>query len=274
MGCWAVLFLVMLGTGYVDAPHPGATFEFWKKAYAEGRPNAGAKLLRITQSQAAQGIPAACNQLGLLYMNGEVIGKDRAAAGHYFATACQAGDLDGCANLSTQFLFLREARSEKDVARGLERLERECGQGRDAGSCFLIGFAYETGRGRPADPVRARQLYREGARRGSVDACKALLRIAAAGNGSTNELEDCARVLEVACERGDAESCLLLATMLHAGAGTPHDDEKARDFLRRACTLGSDAACQAIEAATLPTFSVPRAAQAPRWRESTLPAGG
>jgi TPR repeat protein len=62
--------------------------------------------------------------------------------------------------------------------------------------------------------------------------------------------------------------------MLHAGAGTPHDDEKAREFLRRACTLGSDAACQAIEAAALPTFSVPRAAQAPRWRESTLPAGG
>jgi len=35
MGCWVTLFLLMLGTGYVEAPHPGETIGFWAKAAEE-----------------------------------------------------------------------------------------------------------------------------------------------------------------------------------------------------------------------------------------------
>jgi hypothetical protein len=37
MGAWAALFLALLTSGSVDAPHPGASIEFWKKAYADGK---------------------------------------------------------------------------------------------------------------------------------------------------------------------------------------------------------------------------------------------
>ena len=36
MGGWAALFLVMLTTGFVEAPHPGNTVEFWEKAAEDG----------------------------------------------------------------------------------------------------------------------------------------------------------------------------------------------------------------------------------------------
>lgn len=263
MACWAALFLTMLATGYVDAPHKGTSIAFWKKAYAEGKHNAGKKLLKVVGSQADQGSGVASNELGVIYMEGKIAPKNRAAAAHYFAAACQAGNADGCANLATQFLFLREARSDKDVARALNRLERECGKGTDGRSCYLVGFAHETGRGRPVDAERARELYDEGCRRGDLDACKSFARIRCSGNGAAGELEGARRVLETACETGDPESCMYLAYFWLGGNGVERDEQRARALLEKACQLGSDQACDALKQADLPPCSVLRSSERP-----------
>ena len=168
MGCWAALFLALLSGGAVDAPHPGASIAYWKRAVAEGKFDAGPKLMKILGSQAEQGSPSARNDLGVLYMEGKVVEQDRAAAAHYFSLACEGGDADGCANVATQFLFLREARSDGDVARAFGRLEQECARSEGARICVLLGMAYQSGRGRPADPDRAKLLHEEAVRRGYV----------------------------------------------------------------------------------------------------------
>jgi TPR repeat protein len=177
MGAWSALFLVLLTSGSVDAPHPGASIEFWKKAYAEGKYDAGPRLLKLLGSQAEQGSASAQNDLGVLYLEGKAVEEDHGAAAHWFSLACAGGDLEGCANVANQFLFLREARSDEDVARALARLEQAASAGASAKACYLVGFAYETGRGRPQDLERARRCYEEACRLGHPEACKALERM-------------------------------------------------------------------------------------------------
>ena len=160
MGCWAVLFAWMLGSGFVEAPHPGASIDFWKQAYVEGKPDAGKKLYKLIGAQADGGSPAACNELGVLYLQGELVTQDHGAAAFYFSKAAASGDRDGCANVATQFLFLHEARSDADVAHALAALEALAEKGKDARACSLLGIAYETGRGRPLDAARAAQFQR------------------------------------------------------------------------------------------------------------------
>jgi TPR repeat protein len=259
MAAWAALFFMMLARGQADAPHPGASIAFWREAYAEGKHNAGKKLLKVVGSQADQGSGPAANELAVIYMEGKIVEQNRAAAGHYFAVACQAGNADGCANLATQFLFLREAKSDKDVARALTRLERECGEATDGRACYLIGFAYESGRGRPRDEARARQLYASGCEQGNLDACKGLARTACSGSGGAIDLESAVAMLEASCAAGDAESCTFLAYAWLA----KRDEAKARAWLEKACALGSAPACEALAQPALPPCSTLHSVERP-----------
>jgi TPR repeat protein len=205
-----------------------------------------------------------------MYMEGKLVAQSRAAAGHYFAQACALGDGCGCANVATQFLFLHEGQSEEDVARALDRVELVCDKGTDGRSCYLMGYAYETGTGRTMDKRRALELYQEGARRGNVDACKGLADVRLSSGAGPNDFDAAARVLQRACEAGDAESCRCLAYMLHDGNGVPRDEEKARARLEQACALGSQEACAALKQTDLPPFSAPRAHLAPVWLTASL----
>jgi TPR repeat protein len=268
MGCWAVLFLWMLFTGRVDAPHPGSWLAFWESAYERGAYRADKKLMKLAGAQAQQGDGHALNLLGTIHMEGTLAAKDDAAAAHYFSTACEAGNIDGCANVATQFLFLRAARSDDDVARALHGVERGCAQGKDGGLCWLVGYASESGRGRPMDDTRALELYREGRRHGSLDACKAEVRLTLATKAESSDLKDAAQVLERASIAGDAESSVYLAYVYLSGFGIPRDEAKARLMLQRACAGGSESACNALQQHAMPALS---AAPAPRWRGGLKP---
>ncbi len=265
MGTWAALFAILLASGYVESPHPGASIAYWKEASEAGRPGARERLLKVAGSQAEAGSPEACNALGEMYMQGALFPRDRVAAAHYFARACELGSREGCQNLAIQFLFLREARSDADVAHALQRLEQEAPDSPDGRSAYLIGFAYETGRGRAVDPSRAGSFYVQGCKRGNPDACKGLARLRFASGPGPADLGDAAHVLEQACAADDAESCLYLAYMLRGGWGIAPDEERARLLLEKACALGSTEACRAHELSASSPPLVPRFGALPGW---------
>ena len=243
MGCWSALFVVLLSTGFVQGPHPGS-LGFWRRAAIEGKPRAAENLLKMLRAGAEKGSGEAANDLGTLFLEGELVERNEVLAMNYFSQACEQGNMRGCTNLVAGFLAVENAQPGELVQRALAVLETECGRKTPRRGCLLVGIAYEQGRGRPRDVGRALELYKRAARRGSLDACKALARLSILGEPL--ELDVALRGLERACEKGDAESCTFLAYLNHAGPPPLRDEIRSRALLERACELGSRQACEAL----------------------------
>ena len=245
MGAWVAVCAPMLATGYLGGAHEGASIAYWKRAVEEGRVGAEPRLIKVVGAQADGGSAEACNEFGRIKAAGKLVPVDRAAAAHYFARACELGLLEGCDNVATQFLFLREARSSADVARALDALERAAAV--DGRASFLLGLAHETGRGRPREPQRAHALYRQGCALSDPDACKGCARVGAPTGGTPEEVRWAASVLERACEAGDADACLYLAHLCRSPGAPALGPRAVSDLLARACALGSPEACAALQ---------------------------
>ncbi|MCA9255169.1 MAG: sel1 repeat family protein, partial [Phycisphaerales bacterium] len=232
-------------------------------AIVEGRPHAGHSLVMVAGALAeGSHRPSAFNELGWICANGlsteaegEVVRKNPARAAAYFATACEMGDMNGCANVAVQHVFQRVHASDEDVAQALDRLEAQCGADADPLSCYLVGAAHETGRGRPVDPAAAIRFYERCG--DNLYASKGVARVVLSNDGMDHDLRKVSIVLGAATKQNDAESAWYLAYMFHRGLGVPQDDRKARILLRHACTLGLDQACDAAKASDIPPFENP-----------------
>jgi TPR repeat protein len=269
MGCWAALFLVMLRTGYVEAPHPGATLAFWEKAAAEQRPTAMKNLLRLlhgiddqdlhddtipvgspdaTGSQTReQSLGALCNEAGAIYNEGKLVPPDPAKACHYFAEACRFGNLAGCENLAIQYVIYDRPEAEPAAAQALTRLEDAAAGTTNGLIPLILGSAYDRGRGRAVDQTRARQFYAQGAALGEVKACRELGRMELEGAGGPPDHADAARWLQKAADGRDGVSCFKLAALYHFGDGVPQDQQRAHTLLEQACALGVQPACELLK---------------------------
>jgi TPR repeat protein len=255
MACWAALFITLEVTGFVEAPHPGNSIPFWKQAFVEGKPHAGHSLVLATGAQAeGGGSGAAYNELGVICMEGKIVNKNHGAAAKHFAKACELRDACGCANVAVQFLFLGERRSDADVANALDLLEQACAADHDRRACFLVGAAYETGRGRPWDKRRAIELY-ERCGDENLYAAKGLARIAL--SGTVYDLLPVAPTLQRGAAGGDAESHWYLAYMHRSGNGVPLDLERAREHMDVACRLKMTDACAVLAQPDFPPFTKP-----------------
>lgn len=266
MTVWMALFAGMWVAGFIQAPHPGNTILFWKRALAEGKPNAGHSLVMAVGALAeGSGSADAYNELGLICIDGSVpeVQRNEAKALKNFDKACELGSMDGCANVAIQFLYLRQRLSDEDVNYAFEQLEESCDAKVGSPSCFLLGSAYETGRGRPADPQRAIELYERSGTE-NLYAVKGIARITLADASSTYDLGELAPLLKRATNFNDAESCWYLAYMHQAGKGVTQDQARARKLLQKACKLGSKKACNAARQSKLPAFANPEM-QVPGW---------
>lgn len=272
MVAWCGLFAGIYFTGFVAAPHEGANLGFWKQASAEGRLDADRKLFKLANAYAEAGSPEALNALGVIYMQGRIVDQHRAAAGHYFASSCERGDFNGCCNVASQYIHFGEARSQRDMALAFDRLESAMGGRVDGRTCQLLGYAYETGRGRPVDKQRAAYLYDRARKLGDRDAVLGLARLALLGQPADLDLRGVVLDLEARCNAGDPESCLHLGLVLRGGSGgVARDGAKARSVFERACTLGSAQGCDLVTTAASGTLSalpdLTRSAAAPLWRQ-------
>jgi TPR repeat protein len=273
MACWAAIFFTMLATGFVGGHHPGNSIAFWKHALAEKKPNAAHGLLMAAGAQANAGSGAANNELGLICMEGKTEGvtQSNARAAQYFSRACDQRDACGCANVAIQYLFVGQRTSDEAVAHALELLEKDCEGGSASQSCFLAGFAYETGRGRPLDKQRAIDCYRR-CGKDNLYAIKGLARIDLTSN-SRGDLAGVVRELEKACQMGDSESCWYLTYIFHDGKRDgQRDDQRARTLLEQSCKLGSAQACEALKLPSLPPFTNPKPMVVPGWLSAFPPS--
>ncbi len=265
MTVWVLLFAGMWKSGFIQAPHPGNTIRFWKRALSEGKPNAGHSLVMAVGALAkGSGSADAYNELGLICVDGSVpdVKRNDAKALKYFDQACELGSIDGCANVAIQFLYLRQRLSDEDVSYAFDQLQESCDAMVGSPSCYLLGNAYETGRGRPEDTQHAIELY-ERSGTDNLYAVKGIARITLSEN-SNYDLGEVAPVLELACKLGDAESCWYLAYINQTANGVPQDIARAQQFIQKACQLGSKKACSAAVQPKPPPFANPEM-QVPGW---------
>lgn len=268
MGMWITIFVSMLATGFIEAPHEGNSIPFWKQAFAEGKPHAAHGLVMAAGSLAeGAGQATAYNELGTICADGlresdqSVVYRNPQKAAEFFAKACQMGDINGCLNEAIQAICRREKLSDEQVSFAIDRLEGACNSDGDLMSCYLVGRAYEIGEGRPADPRQAMRYYEHC---GPIPvACKGLARIALADNGVTYDLRRIAAILNRAMKKGDARSAWYLAYMYHQGAGLPQSDGKARRLLQLARKLGLPEAFGDGAQDEIPPYTNPPLAQLP-----------
>ncbi len=269
MSCWMAVFALMLGTGYVEARHPGETIDFWARAAEEKRPNATKYLLRFLRDFDQQDLSDAslavgeisngrqpdrnealgqlCNEVAAIYAQGKLIPADPVKACHYFARSCDFGDAAGCANLAAEYLATGTAEAEAEARQALARLE-----GNDVGATngrvsFLVGYSYDIGRGNAVDKAKARQFYERAAALGDLSACKNLGRMQLAGEGGPRDATAAAGWWQKAADGKDGPCCLYLARLYHTGDGVAHDEERANALLEKACDLGVQPACELLK---------------------------
>jgi TPR repeat protein len=264
MGGWTALFLTMLATGFVEAPHPGATIAFWEKAAAENRPNA-VKNLRFLLNEFDQrnlddpATPVAaaggngslsreqvlgmlCNQVAFIYHEGKFVPANPAKAAYYYEKAAQFGNTEAGVNLAVEYINSNLGGAQVDIARDLAMLEHSGAVVTNGRACYVVGYAYDTGRGLPMDKTKARQCYAQGAVLGEPAAWKNLARMQLAGEGGAPDHAAAAVWLQKAADAQDGMSCLYLARMYHTGDGVPLDDQKAAALLQKASDLGVEPA--------------------------------
>ncbi|MCW1884733.1 sel1 repeat family protein [Luteolibacter flavescens] len=125
-------------------------------------------------SAANTGLPVAQNEIGLLYVSGNLGLSDPTAAVAWFTAAAKAGHAAAQNNLGT---------------------------------------LYERGMGVPVDYNNAGQLYSLAANQGHAAATTGLARLHAAGNGTTQDLPKAWALASLGIERGDEEAKTLLGEL-------------------------------------------------------------
>jgi len=269
MGGWVALFLVMLTTGFVQAPHPGSALGFWLKAARENRPGAVKNLRLILNglakedlddpSKPAVGIGTAgplsreqvvgilCNQIGSIYAEGKFVPTNIAKAVQYFLRGCDHGNIDACANLAMAYLVFNRPEAQAGAEQALAMLERTCSESTNGLVSFLVGYSYDIGRGHPLEKSKARKFYERGAALGDLNAYKNLARMQLNGEGGPPDYASAASWLQKAADLQDGESCLNLARLYHNGNGVPRDEQRATALLEKACQLGIQPACLLLQ---------------------------
>lgn len=226
MGVWVALFLVMAGTGFVGARHPGSEAEFWRGACAEGRRNGCETWVHTLDVSCAHGSGRACMTLGGIRAEGQVAPRDLGEAGKDFARACDLAVPGSCARLVS---LLRE--------NGEGALRPACDRG-DGESCFVLASLYYGGGGVPKDYGRAAMLFRQSCSDGWARGCGGTGECYRAGRGVDSDAATAARYFEQACRGGVAASCYAAAEIYRARG----DEALARDRLERACAVSTRAA--------------------------------
>jgi len=202
------------GTLYVEAVKRAGQ---WEMSLLQLAPPGGQRIDLLPGSASRQtalrsrceaGKAADCNDLGVIFLNGQGVAKDLAAAAALFRRACDGGIAVGCSNLGV--LYEDGSAVTKDVVRAAALYKQACDAG-DAHGCFNLGTMHEDGSGLTKDLARAASLYKQ------------------------------------ACDAGEAHGCSNLGVLYETGSGVAKDVIRAAALLKQACDGGLAMACERLE---------------------------
>jgi hypothetical protein len=197
--------------------------------------------------------PAACFELGMMYLHSWGLPSKPAHAAALLGQACDAGHGEACARLA--WLVADGRGVTKDVPRSIELLQRGCAaySGR---SCRSLGSLYRWGDSRQGGiPQRDGALgdrlikqalghYRRDCDAADARACTGYGNMVWYGEGIDRDAQQGRTVLQRACDGGDLEGCERLGSIYASGErGTTPDQPRGVGLYRRACDGGLAAGC-------------------------------
>ncbi len=99
-----------------------------------------------------------CNNIGFLYMTGNIVKQDYIKANTYYEKACNLNDGNGCHNLG--YLYDSGIGVKQDYKKASTYYEKAC-KLNNGGSCHNLGVLYAKGRGVVQSKTKAREYYRK-----------------------------------------------------------------------------------------------------------------
>ncbi|PCH63075.1 MAG: hypothetical protein COC19_01815 [SAR86 cluster bacterium] len=115
MSIWIIVFAAMTVIGKTDGKHTGDSLPFWEQACASDGVNACTRLLQLETTYCGDNAAWACNELGVHYMQGQIIEADLALSMGYFSKACELKFQAGCVNVLNPDVISREQPRELDL---------------------------------------------------------------------------------------------------------------------------------------------------------------
>lgn len=158
--------------------------------------------------------------------------------------ACAGGDAAACDHLGV--LYMQGGEVAKDTGRAVDLFRKGCGGG-DANACFHLGVAHLTGQGATQDPHEAVDAFRKGCDAGMPKACTNLGNLYATGQGVTKDERRAIELIRRGCDGGLATACYDLGLMYARGQGVEKDEARAVDLIRTGCNGGDATACDFLK---------------------------
>jgi TPR repeat protein len=201
------------------------------------------RVQRLDGEAAAGGDIDAMMRLGRLYLAGDLMPRDPAAAKYWFEVAAAAGEIEGQVRLA---LMLRDGLGvARDPARAVALLTEAAE--RDSREALVeLGNAHRDGLGVAADPARAAECYQRAAILGSSGAMFELGRAYRAGKGVPADPAKAVTWFQQAAERGHAGAQFELGRMYQAGDGVAQDQRRGFLWLLQSAQKGRLSAMSAV----------------------------
>jgi serine/threonine-protein kinase len=181
-----------------------------KRAEALDNQQRYAEAKTLYQQACSSGNGVACMNIGVMYEDGNGVGKDFLRAAGFYSMACAQGSTDGCNLLG--FMYETGAFGvEKDYSRAMALYSRACSAG-NANGCEGLGSVYSLGEGVPRDEKKAEMFDLQACNRGSVGSCVSV----AEYYKNSGNISEAGRLYRKACSMGAKYACSMADELLGA----------------------------------------------------------
>ncbi len=187
----------------------------------------GEDALRWFTRAASAGLWIAEYNIGLMYLRGLGTGVNPDEAERWLRRADRHAVKPAKARLG---VFLLDSTEPKRKSEGLELLRKSAKEG-DAEGLNSLAYCYEFGIGTAPDLQAAVGLYRQAAKAGDPDAMHSLGILYSSGKGVRRDLNEAFKWEKRACDLGDALSCWSVGVMYLTGEGVPKNVAFAYTFI-------------------------------------------
>lgn len=193
------------------------------------------------KTDCAEGIMAACNNVGASYGRGFGTKKNIQKAQEFYTKACFGDIGDACNNLALMYNNKRELGINHERARGF--MKKGCDL-KSVNACSNLASFLRGGIGGEKDLINARVISQNACENGAPQACVTIGLMALNGEGGNKDIPLAVKTFDEGCKKEIGQACNNVAVMVSQGNGVKTDPEKAFNIFRRSCALSYAPGCK------------------------------